>query len=429
MSPMNPTPPPRSLRMFDAPLDTAQQSLADALRTSFKLLKLAIIVLVVLFLASGAFIVEQNEEALVLRWGEPVGGVHEAGAHWAFPYPIDRVLKLPVKQSSTMAVNSHWLHLKDSEVGQRLDQLMRSGGLDPTHDGALLTGDKGLVHIQWRLTYRIEDLESFVRTVSDDDLGKADELITKVLEKAAVRVAGEFTTEDATRKRLSDLRDAVRVAVNEDLRELASGIEVETVEIPVSTPPIQTRSAFDEVSRAENKKQTTIREAEQTARDRLNQLAGTAYPALIAVLDKIDAAEGDAARLEPLHKQLEQLIEFEASGRVGATMREAKGHYTAVVQKTRADLEQYQALLAEYKSQPELLRARLWHDARRMLFRSPEITKIYRPPGTEFVIRVGVDPKKRERQEREQILSKERKTQESHQHPIEHVPGGPLTDE
>ena len=70
---------------MQSPLDAAQQSLGDALRTSFKILKLAIIVLVILFLASGAFVVEQNEQAIVWRLGKPAGGGREAGRGWALP--------------------------------------------------------------------------------------------------------------------------------------------------------------------------------------------------------------------------------------------------------------------------------------------------------------------------------------------------------
>ena len=88
---------PGNQQAAEPSLDPAQQSLADALRLSFGILKIVMIILAVFFLASGVFIVDQKQAALVLRFGRPVGGlrdptVYEPGLHWALPYPIDRVV-------------------------------------------------------------------------------------------------------------------------------------------------------------------------------------------------------------------------------------------------------------------------------------------------------------------------------------------------
>ena len=49
-----------------AHLDAAGKSLADALRLSFTILKVIMVVLVILFLTSGIFRVQEDENALVL---------------------------------------------------------------------------------------------------------------------------------------------------------------------------------------------------------------------------------------------------------------------------------------------------------------------------------------------------------------------------
>ena len=54
-------------------LDAAGKSLAEALRVSFLILKLIMAVLVVLFITSGIFRVQENEKALVLIFGEIQG--------------------------------------------------------------------------------------------------------------------------------------------------------------------------------------------------------------------------------------------------------------------------------------------------------------------------------------------------------------------
>ena len=70
-------------------LDAGSKSLADALRISFAVLKIIMVVLVVLFVTSGFFTVEPDERAVVLRLGKIRGDSSEQrilgpGAHWAY---------------------------------------------------------------------------------------------------------------------------------------------------------------------------------------------------------------------------------------------------------------------------------------------------------------------------------------------------------
>ncbi len=420
---------PRPRDSVDHPsLDSANQSLADALRTSFRILKLAMIVLVILFLLSGTFVVEQNEQALVLRLGKPTGSVQAAGFHWAFPAPIDEVVKIPVNQSSTLAIDSHWLFLQDKEKGRPLSEVRRGRrGLHPMRDGALLTADKGLVHVQWRLRYRIADLTQYVSLVSDTDVERAGDIIAKILEHAAIHVVSGYTTEEATRRRLSDLRTDTRLAINRALDDLGTGIVVESVEIPQAIPPVQTKRAFDQVISEENNKRTTIREAEQGARQLLNTTAGAAHVKLIDRLDEFDRARlaSDATTMDRINAEIDQIVEHEATGRVGTMIRNAKGYRTSAVQRMNGDAEQYRTLLAEYRQAPTLLLTRLWEETKGRLFANPNITKVYRPAGTQIRIRVGLDPRQRDRKERDSYL--QNALPEARQELEIKIPGGPLT--
>jgi len=433
-APQQPSSTARSLHVTEAPLDTAQQSLADALRTSFKILKLAMIVLVVVYCVSGVFTVEQNGQALVLRLGQMVGGVRGPGMHWAFPPPIDRVIEIPVRKSSTLAIDSHWLFLNDEEKKTPLSEITRGrAGLHPGRDGALLTGDKGLVHVKWRLTYGIDDLVKYVSNVADEDYtkvdsSKAEAIITKLLERAAIDVAGGFTTEETTRKRLTDLRAMVKRRVNDHLEELRTGIVVESVEIPMSTPPLQTKLAFDQVIRAENRKQTSIREAQQQAMDLLNETAGAAHVKLLDLLDRYGAAAtaGDVEAMERLSADLDRVVEYEASGTVGSMIRESKGYYSSVVQSMRADAEKYETLVPEWRDRRELLITRIWEKTKQRLLSSPGITKMYRPLGAEFRIVVGLDPRQSDIEERRQYLEEGQDKKHEHR-ALEHkFPGGKI---
>lgn len=425
---MQPSDPLDARNPTESLFDPAQQSLADALKTSFRILKFAILVMVVLFFASGLFVVEQNEQGIVLRMGKPDGmGVRDPGFQWAFPEPIDERLKLPVRQTNSLNIDSHWLHLSDNEKAVAVGQLMRRSGLHPMRDGALMTSDRGLVHIRWHVTYRIDDMLNYVRLVADDNNEKANEIIVHLLENAAVHVVSGYTTEDATRKKLTDIRDNVKRRVNDELARLGTGIVIESVEIPESTPPVQTLNSFRNVTRAENMKESTIREAQQKAKEVLNQTAGAVHEKLVRVLDDLDEAEarGDENAVTELAGRVNFLIENEASGLAGRIVRQAQGYLTSVVQRMRADQEQYAALLAEYREQPDLLKARLWQQAKAELFAANGVKKIYIPLGTVLRLNVGPDPKFEKRREQEAYKEENEEFDISKFRTI--VPGGPLT--
>ena len=72
----------------EEPFDPANQSLSDALRASFRILQFIMIIVLIFFLASGMFQVDQKkEEVVLLRFGE-IQGVYKEGIHWGWPYPV-----------------------------------------------------------------------------------------------------------------------------------------------------------------------------------------------------------------------------------------------------------------------------------------------------------------------------------------------------
>ena len=257
----------RTLNVPDAPLDAANQSLADALRASFSVLKTIMIVLVVLFMFSGLKCVEEHQKAVVLHLGKlKTDAVRDSGLSWAWPYPVDETLRLGV---TAERLNFFEIHTASTES--------RYGGLHPARDGALLTGDKGLVHAKWSVVYKIDDLPAFVRHVSDANDEKTRELIRTMLEHAAVQAAAQFTAAEISQTRTDVLAREVKRTLAAELAALGTGIAVTTVEIPSADVPLQTRRAFLEVTKAESEKKTKIQEARQKANNLLNETAGAVH--------------------------------------------------------------------------------------------------------------------------------------------------------
>src|SRR5438094_904263 len=77
----------------ETPLDAGSQALSEALRSSFAIVKVVMVILLAVFLASGFFTVGPQQRAIILRLGRPIAQGEQAllgpGLHFSLPYPID----------------------------------------------------------------------------------------------------------------------------------------------------------------------------------------------------------------------------------------------------------------------------------------------------------------------------------------------------
>jgi len=392
----------------EEPLDAANQSLADALRSSFGILKGIMLVLVVLYLFSNVRRIDSSEQALLLRLGHLDPKPFEPGLRWAFPYPIDEVVPLPTKQSNNLLVKSHSFFRRPDEENKPLSFISRSdNGLDPGLDGALVTADAGLVHVQWKVTYKIDDLTSYISTIKTKELEAAQDLIQRMVETTGIHIAGELTAEEMIRTRVDYVQTEMTQRINKRLAELHSGLGVTRVEMFEPTPPIPVRDAFDNTQKAENTKQTKIRDAEQLRTKILSQAAGAAYPRAIELLDAIDRGEKEGRPVDELRKNLGNMFEFEAEGDAGRLIKDAGAYFSVVVGRMRGDVEFYRTLVPEYERNPRLLIGRLWEETRQTILSYAGVTKIYRPYQSQFRLHIPLDPEQTRIEEQKKLESKE----------------------
>lgn len=384
----------RNLTVTEQPLDAANQSLADALRASFKILKGIMMVLVVLYLFSNVRCIQPHEQALVLRLGALLPRVEKPGLVWAFPYPIDEVVPLPTNKSNVARIDSHSFHRRKGEETKPLNEISRRGneGLNPVLDGALMTADGGLVHTRWNITYKIENVKDFVSNFVGDGTESAEELIRILVETTGIHVASEMTADEMVRTRLGEVQSEMLHRINKRLRALNSGIAVTSVEVFEPTPPLQIRKAFEKTLQYENLKRKRVNEAQQESNKILNRAAGIAHTRLLQTLDRIEAAEKNGESTAKLRAELDEILTREAAGHAGQLIREASAYHEIVVGSMQSDVELYRTLVPEYERSPHLLIARLWEQTRQAIFDNPGVKKIYKPAGTEIRLEIPLDP-------------------------------------
>ncbi|RKY75174.1 hypothetical protein DRQ00_10980, partial [candidate division KSB1 bacterium] len=127
-------------------MDTANRALAKALRQSFRLLSFVMIIVVIAFILTGLTQIHPDQCGVRLLFGRIQGGILKEGLGWSAPEPIGRVLKIPIGQRQ-VSIDDFWIYETPEEATKPLRQhRIPRGGLRPGWDGALLTGDRGLIH-------------------------------------------------------------------------------------------------------------------------------------------------------------------------------------------------------------------------------------------------------------------------------------------
>ncbi len=164
---------------------------------SFFAFILALIGLAALALYSSAFIVHQNEQALVLRFGEPLPAVMTPGLKWKVPF-IDTVEKF------------------DKRI---LD-------LDTTEQEVTAADQQRLI-VDAYARYRIVNLLKFYQNVRYED--RVREVVGPLIESEIRRVLGSATLQEVVKDKRESLMKQIATQVNLEGRDY--GLEVVDVRI------------------------------------------------------------------------------------------------------------------------------------------------------------------------------------------------------
>jgi membrane protease subunit HflK len=381
-------------------LDAAGRSLSDALRISFAILKVIMMILVVALLASGFKTVGSDEKALVLRFGQIRGVGQEAilgpGAHWVFPYPIDELVRIPVEKNINLAINTFWYkETRDDILGGGVKpRNYVPDQLDPVQEGYCLTGsqrnapltvpvaapvptaaaagslqvrqgdgsDYNIVHTKWQVNYQIAGVEQFFRNIYirealpgqiyfDVMNQSITPLLRSLVEDAVVKAMVHYTIDEALQS-IDTIPRRVQQLVQQKLDAIDSGIRVVQVQLVSVKWPKQVDQAFEASISASQTSGQAITQARTYAETTLNKVAGQAAEALYRALQDKNSSEQQRASLWT-----------QTTGDVQDTIAQAQTYQTSVVEKARANADYLLSILPEYRKRPQLVARGIYVDA------------------------------------------------------------------
>lgn len=380
----------------DEGLDPANQSLADALRVSFWILKTVMILLVIAFLGwsrhSGFFTVPPQQQALVLRFGaiEGPGAPKLPGNHWSWPYPIESRVMVDVRVKS-FEVETFFFARDARMRTQPLEKLVLGGGtLTPGQDGCLITGDHNILHAIWAVEYQVTDIRDYLQNVSDE---KA--LVSAALNNAVLRTVAHYKADDLLSDRIAEIQAEARKQTDEHLAKLNAGISVRSVSVKMPTPPLQVLSAFLAVNESVSEADRLRTEAQREADDILNAVAGPAHEKLADAISRYELARGkkDDAAAGRIQEEIDALLlSDETKGQAGEMLDAARSYKTDWIQAIRAEADYFLQLKAKYDANPEIVLRRLWLDTRQDILENA-VYKVFLAKGEPLIIDINKPPR------------------------------------
>ena len=270
-------------------------------------------VVVLIWLGTGFFIVQEGQQAVITQFGRYKASVG-AGFNWRLPYPIQRHELVFVTQ------------IRSVDVGR--DTVIKSTGL---RESAMLTEDENIVEIKFAVQYRLNDARAYLFESKNPA-----EAVVQAAETAVREVVGKMRMDSALAEERDQIGPRVRALMQTMLDRYKVGIEVVGINLQQSgvRPPEQVQAAFDDVLKAGQERERAKNEAQAYAND------------------VVPRAVGSASRLK----------------------EEAEGYKSRIVAQAQGDAQRFKSILAEYQRAPQVTRDRMYLETMQQIYSS--VTKV-----------------------------------------------------
>jgi modulator of FtsH protease HflK len=389
-------------------MDPANQSLADALRITLRLIQGGMLVLAGLFVVSGSQSVRENERGIRLLFGKIDRSDVQPGLSLSPPYPVGELVRVDVGQAEIKLDTHFWVFAPNkADLTKPIDQLNKSPNLTPGQGGSNLTADGNLAHTQWKVVYTRDNAAKWAQNVLPE---VEFDLVRTAAQRGIVQACAKVNLDDLLRQTGGDAGSVAARAKDIAQRQLdraQSGIRLQQILLENVTPPMWVRDKFNAVQGAVSDATKNEDGAQSYANTVLTQQAGEGIAALRALLDEYEeAVEGRGKRpADTVLTDINTLMAGEpvtldgttipgiTSGKIANIIAEARQYRSEVANKRRAEYERYVQKLAQYQSNPALMVSAEVSDAVRAFLARADVQMMLTPAGTDFIeLNLNRDP-------------------------------------
>jgi membrane protease subunit HflK len=234
-----------------------------------------------LWLASGVYIVPADQQAVETRFGRVVSARVMPGIHVSWPWPIDRVHRLKVRQLQRLVVGGE---ISDGVLGRAQPAATQ-----------FITGDQNIIHLRVVVQYWVGVPADYLFQAAE-----AARTVGAAVESALAGRIGSSAVDAVLTTEKAAIQEQVRAAAQKVLNDYRSGVILSTVNLDAVAPPAEAAEAFRDVAGARADAARIVNQALGYANDVIPKARGEARQSLEAAqaykLKKINEAQGDAAR-------------------------------------------------------------------------------------------------------------------------------------
>ena len=269
----------------------------------------ACLIFFILWLLTGFYKVNANEQGVVLRFGEWVRTT-SPGLHYHLPYPIE-IAKTP----KVTKVNK-------TEIGFRVIGTSQRMLLE---ESLMLTGDENIVDINFSVFWIIDDAGKFLFK-----LRNPEKSVKSVSESVMREVIGITPIVDALAAGRQEIETISLSKIQIVLDNYESGVKITQLQLQKVDPPDQVIDSFRDVQRARADKEKVINEA-------------IAYKN-----DLIPRARGEAEQI----------------------LQEAEAYKREIVARSEGDADRFNSVLKAYKNNEDVTRNRIYLETLEKIFQN-----------------------------------------------------------
>jgi len=264
-------------------------------------------VLVLVYLVSGTYSISTNEIGVLQRFGRVIDADVRPGIHFAFPWPIDRINRVAVKEVKRIFIDDFY------EQGANADLFYRFTGL---HSNCI-SGDNNIITLNCVLQYTIANPHHYLFHVEQVDIALRSMACSTIIHCLATMPVDETLTFGK-----KQVENYIKLNLQERLDHLGCGINITFVELKDVRPPSIVQHYFDDVINAKIDHRKMVSKAESYRNERIPE------------------AKGQSIR----------------------TVQEAEAYKNKVCAEATGETHRFLAQLSEYKKNPQITRQRLYHD-------------------------------------------------------------------
>ncbi len=291
--------------------DNEEQVVRPARRHRFPFSpKIVIVLIVILFIivaaGSSFFVVDQTEQAVVLRFGKYNRTVGP-GLQTRLPFGIETSYTVPTQLVQTLTFG----YRATDSTGTSL-----RGASSYAEESVMLTGDLNIVNVEWIVQYRINNPEAWLFNVEDKET-----TIRDISQSVMNSLVGDLPILSV----MTDLRTQIEVEAQQKMQQIFDGydfgIEIVTVKLQNIVPPEgAVQDAFEDVNKAIQDMNRYINEGKE--------YYNTAIP----------EAQGEASKI----------------------ILQAEGYAAQRINQAGGDTAAFSAMMESYNASPEITKTRMY---------------------------------------------------------------------